>query len=155
MGSATSATRIGLDTGGRKLRNRVDAAAVVSAGAATAARARVRGLPRLSGDLCHELRTPLTAPATAMDLLDRRREDRSRRVQQVAAAAADPGPLSADSPVSRGAVTAGRRCPRPGTGPSPAAGAAAACPGGMDCEERRAESGVSISEFRLFNEGTI
>jgi hypothetical protein len=25
----------------------------------------------------------------------------------------------------------------------------------VDCEERRAESGVSISEFRLFNEGTI
>lgn len=155
MGSATSATRIGLDTGGPKLRNRVGAAAVGSAGAARAARARVRELPRLSGDLRHELRTPLTAPATARDLLNRRREDGSRRARQGAAAAADPGPLFADSPVPHGAVTAGRLCSRPGTGSSPAAGAAAAGPGGVDCEERRAESGVSISEFRLFNEGTI
>ncbi|WP_063131699.1 hypothetical protein [Nocardia fusca] len=155
MGSATSATRIGLDTGGRKLRNQVGAAAGGPAEAATATRARVRRLLRPSGDLRHELRTPLSAPPTAVDLLDRRREDGSRQVQRVAAAAADPGPLFTDSPVSRGAVTAGRRCPHPGTGPSPAAGAAAAGPGGVDCEERRAESGVSISEFRLFKEGTI
>lgn len=161
MGSAMGATRIGLDTSGWTPRTRMDAAIVLPSAPAMAARARVRREQRLSSDVRHELPTPLNASASAVDLLDRQREDGSRRVRpvshRVTAAAADSGRLYADSPVSGGAVTvpASRRCVRPGTGrgPSPAAGtAAAACPGRVECEERPAESGVSFSEFGLFNE---
>lgn len=145
MGSATSATRIGLGTGRWKLRKRVCTAIVVTSDPIVPVCGRADREQRSPGDVGHELPTPLTASATVVDVLGWYREGGVRHVHRVpcrvSAAAGDRSRLFADSPVP----TTLRPCAR-------AAETVATRHVRAQCEQRPAALRVSFSGFGLFNE---